>query len=279
MTQAGPINVDITSTNIDIRPLQSSVDTITVVQDSDVNVVQVGAVKAEVGVGSGLTGIENMRITDEGALISVPRCTTLTLSDNISNTKELPKSCGGNFVATPTVPYVYNGSTWDRIRGSTEGLDVSVQGTANVQVQNTVDVCLTNAMVPVGIIGTDGPLDVCVSNTAPIEVINEEMGAIRYYGIGNTGTSPLNPGLVYGLAFAINTSVVNAVHLYDLSGAATSSDVPKMSFGFGSSRPFFYSFPGPVRFTNGLSVRGTPGLNPTSTGAIATENTLMLFKK
>jgi hypothetical protein len=80
---------------------------------------------AEVGIGTGLTGFDNIRITDEGAQIVAPRCQSVNFPDAISNTQEAPRSCTGSYIATPVFPYIYNGSTWDRLRGDINGLKLS----------------------------------------------------------------------------------------------------------------------------------------------------------
>lgn len=91
-------------------------------EDANSNLQVVG--RMEVGLGSGLTGYTHQRSTDEGALIQVPRCISQAFPDSVSNTGELPRSCTGSFVTAPAFGYVFNGSTWDRMRGSVSGLDI-----------------------------------------------------------------------------------------------------------------------------------------------------------
>ena len=90
--------------------------------DSNSNLQVVG--RMEVGVGSSLSGYTHQRATDEGALINAPRCVSQAFPDGVSNNGELPKSCSGSFVTAPAFNYVFNGTTWDRLRGSTSGLNV-----------------------------------------------------------------------------------------------------------------------------------------------------------
>jgi len=92
-------------------------------QDAENNILVSN--QMEVGVGSGLVGYTHQRCTDEGCLCIVPRCTSQALPDGASNIQELPKSCTGGYVVQPAFSYVFNGSTWDKLRGSEDGIIIN----------------------------------------------------------------------------------------------------------------------------------------------------------
>lgn len=118
----------------------------------DVSVQGALPVQGTVGLGSGLTGDQNLRLTDEGALINAPRCLSQALIDGINNTQELPRSRTGSFIATPVFPVVYNGTTWDRFRGDTSGAYVQVQNSVDVSVQGTPNVLQPRGQINVAIL-------------------------------------------------------------------------------------------------------------------------------
>lgn len=69
--------------------------------------------------------VSSFFVAPDGSLITRTRCESQALVDGVSNNEKIPLACDGNFMATPTFPFVYNGNTWDRIRGDTDGLKVS----------------------------------------------------------------------------------------------------------------------------------------------------------
>jgi hypothetical protein len=87
-----------------------------------------------------------IHLSSEGNIITQQRCNTSTMIDGVSNTnKELPKSCSGGYISTPVLPYVYNGSTWDRMRGSTNGLKIDESGTLS-NIETNTDTTNTNLL-------------------------------------------------------------------------------------------------------------------------------------
>jgi hypothetical protein len=134
----------------------------------------------EVGVGTGLTGYTHQRCTDEGCLCVVPRCKNQALPDGASNTQELPKSCSGGYVVQPTFQYVYNGSTWDRMRGSTSGLTITSSGIDSIDTKITA--CDTTALATESTLSTlNGKVTACdttaLATEATLSTLNGKVTA------------------------------------------------------------------------------------------------------
>jgi len=145
------------TTSLATEATLSALDT-KVNDDGNSNLQVVG--RMEVGVGSGLTGYTHQRCTDEGCLCVVPRCTSQALPDGASNTQELPKSCTGGYVVQPIFPYVYNGSTWDRLRGSTSGMAITNSGIDSIDTKITA--CDTTSLATEATLSTlNGKVTAC----------------------------------------------------------------------------------------------------------------------
>jgi hypothetical protein len=150
-----------------------------------------------------------------------------------------------------------------------------------VQVQNTVlDVCLTNAVVPVGIIGTDGPLEVSgnVSIQGPIQTTGQEMGFLYLTAVGKDGTDPIpGPLYVYGVTIGFAGTSISSMHLYDTDVSATNADVAAFSSAVASADQFFLTFPGPLFFGLGLSARFVTGVDSTGNSSANNANAVGVF--
>lgn len=84
--------------------------------------------------------IGSLRVTAESVLIQSPRCGDATFVDGISNTQKITRDCSGSsYVTYPTLNYVYNGSTWDRLRGNSTGLKIMNRNNLTTQVWTTAD--------------------------------------------------------------------------------------------------------------------------------------------
>ena len=98
--------------------------------------------------GSDLGGSGNKPIgTNEyGCICTTSNCITVTLPDGYTNVQEVERSCTGGYVTKVTMPYMYDGTSWNRQRGSVaNGLNVYDASTisklddvnANLNVINT----------------------------------------------------------------------------------------------------------------------------------------------
>lgn len=74
----------------------------------------------------------------EGHLIIHQGTESITLPDAISNTRHVPSDDSGTPIATPTLPYVFNGTTWDRQKGdATNGTLVNLGANNDVTVSSS----------------------------------------------------------------------------------------------------------------------------------------------
>lgn len=78
----------------------------------------------------------NINTTSNGDLKTQLHTSVVSLVDNVSNQQAIPvDQTDVGFMATPTFPYMFDGTTWDRVRGdATNGLKMygSVQSAASV---------------------------------------------------------------------------------------------------------------------------------------------------
>lgn len=202
---------------------------------------------AEVGIGSGLTGFNNLRITDEGSIIQTPRCINQALIDGASNTQELPRSCSGGFVVAPVFPYAYNGTTWDRVRNGQETMDKSLS---------------------VAIASNQSDLNVSDTRTSSV---------YRNIDVNATGDVIKASGGQLVSIYALNWSgLPNFIKLYDKATAPTNADIPVMNISLYNYMNGSVSFPIPVNFVNGIGIRATSTIadsgntNPTSNAVSVT---------
>ena len=137
-----------------------------------------------------------------GSLISVPWSESQALADALSNTMSVPEDYLAAILRYPVVPYLFNGTTWDRKRGIIEGtLLASAARTAttyspdqtNYNDGKGVLVWLNVTAVP----GTD---------TVKLQILAKDPVSGAYSVLldgGTTATAVMKTGLVYpGVAAA-----------------------------------------------------------------------------
>lgn len=209
----------------------------------DVSVQSAPPAQGTVGLGTGLTGDQNLRLSTEGALINAPRCLSQALADGLNNTQELPRSCAGAFIATPVFPVVYNGTTWDRFRGDTNGAYVQVQNTVDVSVQNTPTVLQPRGQISVGI--------------------------LKNSSVTNTGANMRNTALyIHGWQVISTAGSKGIIGLYNTSGVPSNVDTDFVIYVRAGDTVTEMLPPGrEVYFVNGLGVRAQ-----TDNGALALTN-------
>lgn len=59
-----------------------------------------------------------------GAAVTASFSQSTAQADSVSNTISSPTGSGGSLLYQPTLPMVFNGTTWDRVRGNTTGTNV-----------------------------------------------------------------------------------------------------------------------------------------------------------
>jgi hypothetical protein len=98
----------------------------------------------------GLT--QDIVVGADGHLIVMPDTASITLADGISNTFPMWANEANSSVGLATVPFMFNGTTWDRLRGdATNGLTVNLG--ANNDIQGDVACDTTDSGNPVKIGG------------------------------------------------------------------------------------------------------------------------------
>ena len=82
-----------------------------------------------------------LQVDTDGHLIIHPNSESIALVDGINNTRHVPSDDAGNPLATPTLPFLYNGTTWDRAKGdATNGALVNLGANNDVTVTGSVAV-------------------------------------------------------------------------------------------------------------------------------------------
>jgi hypothetical protein len=119
--------------------------------------------------------VQNLQCAPDGDLITHVHTASTALTDNVSNTIRIPvNETDFGFYTTPVFPWVFDGTTWDRMRGdATNGLLVNL-GSNNDVTQATHDNLNANANMQVG------DADVSTSNPVPVDsskVIDDVVGA------------------------------------------------------------------------------------------------------
>lgn len=80
-----------------------------------------------------------LQASDDGHLITSTDAATLALADGISNTVNLAVDGAHAFYGAATFPFVFNGTTWDRVRGAAAtGLEVDIVQSIFMVVDGTV---------------------------------------------------------------------------------------------------------------------------------------------
>jgi hypothetical protein len=114
-----------------------------------------------------------------------------------------------------------------------------------------------------------------------LQTSGPEMKCVMFRELQNLGTEPFGPILVYGVAGSVITGAQpSSFHLYDAPFAA-SANTPltdrKAAFGMPEYGLLSLTFPGPVRFDTGLSVRGIRLSDADGTDPLHPSATLTVF--
>lgn len=131
--------------------------------------------------------VARLQTASDGDLLVHQHSAATALADAVSNTMHIPiNQTDAGFLGTPTAPYVYNGTTWDRLRGNaTDGL------TVNLGANN--DVTVTSSALPSGA-ATSAKQDTLISHVDSLETITNSIKSNTDYGAvvgGGTETGAL----------------------------------------------------------------------------------------
>jgi hypothetical protein len=126
--------------------------------------------------------VARLKTATDGDLVVHQHSDAIVLGDGVSNTMHIPiNQTDAGFLATPTAGYYYNGTTWDRFRGSTaDGLKVDL-GANN-------DVTITSSALPTGA-ATSAKQDTIITHIDGLEgVANSIKTAVETFAGAVAGT-------------------------------------------------------------------------------------------
>lgn len=119
--------------------------------------------------------LTRLQTAPDGDLITHVHTDSFSFIDGVSNTERIPvNESDFGFYTTPIFPFYYNGSTWDRIRGSaTDGLLVNLGANNDVSVTGTVTANQGGSPWQIeGELATGSP----VSGTNPVVMAGRSVG-------------------------------------------------------------------------------------------------------
>jgi len=129
--------------------------------------------------------------------------------------------------------------------------------------------------------GWDGtaPKRVKVTDKGILQTTAQQMSVMSEYNVGNIGTTRTGAVDVYGASFSLASGGVSfsSVHLYDDAGSASMASQATCSVGVEGGQTVTVSFPGPVRFNAGISLRFIEGADPLGNTFVAQPNICTLF--
>ena len=170
-----------------------------------------------------------------GAMITKPRSNLTTLADGISNDRDIPSAIS-SYASFPSFPHMYNGTTWDRLRGdTTNGLSVhdSTTHTKLGDIDTSLDTLNTinTSLNPLSTMNTS--LNSISSNTPKtIQQYRAQGDVYSYYELLNSSTrnvyvhNPVGSGInlyVFNITFSVRGS--NTI-LYLKGSTRVCNDVP-----------------------------------------------------
>lgn len=243
-----------------------------------------------------------IRVDAHGNVITTINAGSFTLADGVSNTGNLPVDPGSNYTGVLSWGYAYNGSTWDRIRGtSSDGLlvnlgsnnDVTVNSgtvTANAGTNlNTSALALEsggNLATLAGIVsGSEAQVDVVAALPAGTNVI----GDVGISGARTSGGTTIfrsidldeseeevkaTAGQVYWIHAMNMASSVRYLKFYNATAASVTvgTTTPVMTFALPTSGDtngagFTLAVPSGIAFSTAITVAATTGVADNDTGA------------
>ena len=105
---------DVTATNLDVRDLAFATDK-----------VDVSGSTVRIQGKDSLGNTTDIQTAPDGDLVTHLHTASLACVDGVSNTQRFPVNENDyGFYMNPNFNWVYNGSTWDRLRGDTHGMQV-----------------------------------------------------------------------------------------------------------------------------------------------------------
>lgn len=232
-----------------------------------------------------------------GHLITSPHADDVALSDNISNTITVETDHAGGYVAKAVFPFMFDGSTWDRVRGdSTNGLlvnlgannDITGTVTANLSatdnaVLDNIDTSLNN--IEAAVSGSEMQVDVVAALPAGTNVV----GDVGISGARTSGGTTLyknidvdesedqvkaTAGQVYWI-HAINLGTTpRYLKIYNATAATVvvGTTVPDLTFpipsqGDANGAGFTLSIPNGIAFSTAITIAATTGVADADSGA------------
>jgi len=92
-----------------------------------------------------------LRVDVNGHVINSPHATSTALPDNVSNTQSVISDESGNLLINAAFGYMFDGSTWDRVRGnSTDGMQVDLGANNDIQGDVAHDTADANNPMKIG---------------------------------------------------------------------------------------------------------------------------------
>lgn len=158
----------------------------------------------------------------DGDIIAHLHSDAVALPDGVSNTIRIPvNETDFGYMGFPCLPYMFNGTTWDRVRGdSTNGLTVNLGSNNDVTVTGTVAVTQSGTWVLGSNSGVDIG-DVTINNASGASAVNIQDGG-NSITVDNSALSVVGGGLeATALRVTIASDSTGVLSVDDNGGSLT----------------------------------------------------------
>lgn len=162
-----------------------------------------------------------LQLSSDGSLATAPDTTTEGAADAVSNTIRVVKDVFGFSPVQKSFGWVFNGTTWDRMPGTTSGVKVILQTQTDTVMVGGVNIKEINGVTPLmgaGNTGT-GSLRVTIASDQAAVTVDTELPTAA--ALSNGATNPTAPAVGSFLMVFNGTTwdrKLSAVHATDSTG-------------------------------------------------------------
>jgi len=166
-----------------------------------------------IGGENGSGNIQTIQTAPDGDLVVHIHTDSFSFVDNVSNTQRVQVAEDDTtFFPTPTFPFMFDGTTWDRVRGtSADGLLVNLGSNNDVSVTGSVTTGSEYAEDSGHTTGDTGTMTLAVRNDSSASLVDTDLdyAPLQVDSLGRLKTRPLTDDSPYQDTIMISDGTVN----------------------------------------------------------------------